>query len=187
MQFINRRGEVYFAYQGTTKTGKPKYFAPKKQTSPNATRVAELPSDFEFFENPVNATVVVRRRKESELTVAERNQLSRLALELCDVDCEVVIDGNSLVVYACPAIEINTSMEEMMPRIGKSLQRCAKLEPGFKFTLTSLEDRTFSTERYCYRGSVDDWWQLHSLPDTLASAAAKYLPHLGRESFFELC
>ncbi|TWT94504.1 hypothetical protein [Stieleria varia] len=97
MQYINRRRETYFAYRGTTKTGKPKFFASKKTTSDKASRVESLPEYFEFYENPVNATVVIRRRRPTTLTASERNFLARLVLEYSSVDGNVVIEGNALV------------------------------------------------------------------------------------------
>lgn len=186
MQYVNRRGDTYYAFEGTTKTGKPKYFASKKPDSPKAERVSELPREFEFFENPMNAIVVIRRRKQSLLTAADRNLLSRLALEHCQVPCEVVIDGNALIVYAGPPPRHNSALEAMMPGISLKLQRGSHLEPGFKFTLAQAEKRTFTVERYCYRGAFDGWWPLHSRPDVLESLGARYLPHLGQDSFFEL-
>ncbi len=186
MQYINRRGDTYFVFQGTTKTGKPKYFASKRPESSKADRVTELPSEFEFFENPVNATVVIRRRKQSVLTAAERNLLSRLALEHCQVACEVVIDGNALIVYAGSAPRRNSALEAMMPGIEFPFQSGSNLEPGFKFTLSQVQERKYTVERYCYRGAIDGWWELHCLPDVLEPLAVKYLPHLGQESFFEL-
>ena len=185
MQYINHRGDVYYAYQGTTKTGKPKYFASKKESSPTATRAEELPSDFEFFENPMNATVVVRRRKKSSVTVAERNLLSRLALEHCQVACSVVIDGNALVVYAGTPLDIS-AMGLTMAGQEMASRRACNFEPGFRFNLTRGKERKFTIARYCYRSAIDDWWPLNERPDTLESVALAYLPHLGKESFFEL-
>lgn len=186
MEYINRRGQTYFAFQGTTKTGKPKYFASKKPSSPKAARVQELPSDFEFFENPANATVVIRRRKKTLLTVAEGNLLSRLALEHCQVACEVVTVGNALVVYAGPALCPDPALESMMPGVSRAIAASANLEPGFRFKLVDVQDRSFAVERYCYRGSIDGWWPLHGPPAPLEALATEFLPHLGQESFFEL-
>lgn len=186
MQYINRRGDTYFVFQGTTKTGKPKYYASKKPDSLKATRVTELPREYEIFENPVNAIVVIRRRKQSVLTAADRNFLSRLTLEHGQVACEVVIDGNSLVLYAGPPPLRNSALESMMSGIDFAIRSGFNLEPGFKFTLADVEKRTFTVERYCYLGAIDGWWDLHTRPGVLESLAAKYLPHLGQESFFEL-
>jgi hypothetical protein len=186
MEYINRRGETYFAFQGVTKTGKPKYFASKKLTSLNATRAEALPVAFEFFENPANAMVVIRRRKKSILTIAEKNLLSRLALEHSQARCEVIIDGDSLVVYAGPVCRVNPMLEAMLPGASKRFAENANLEPVFRFTLVDAKDRHFKAERYCYRSSIDGWWSLCCVPAPLEVLAEQYLPHLQQDSFFDL-
>lgn len=127
MQYINRRSQTYFAFEGTTKTGKPKYFASKKPTSDKASRIEALPAEFEFYENPMNATVVIRRRRPTALTISERNLLARLTLEHSSVNCEVIIDGNSLIVYSSSMRPINSALEKMMPGISKSIAGSANL------------------------------------------------------------
>ena len=186
MQYVNRRGETYFAFEGTTKTGKPKYFASKKPTSANASRAEALPADFEFFENPMNATVVIRRRRPTSLNVAERNLLTRMTLEHTSMNCEVIIDSNSLIVFSSSKPQINPKMDAIMPGIWKSIADSANLEPGFKFTLAEVENRLFSIARHCYRSSMEGWFELHRQPASLETLAAQYLPHLGQESYFEL-
>lgn len=186
MQYTNRRGDEYFAFEGITKTGKPKYFASKKPTSNQAARVEVLPTGFEFYENPTNATVVIRRCRPTSLTAAERNLLSRLALEHSSLNCEVIIDGDSLVIYSSPSPKINPALEAMIPGFGKSLVGRSQFEPGFKFTLVNKEQRLFAISRYCYRSSMEGWLELHNRPVSLEPLAKRYLPHLGDESFFEL-
>jgi hypothetical protein len=114
-----------------------------------------LPEGFEFHESPVNATVVIRRRKPSELKTAERNLLSRIALEHCSVRCEVTIEGNSLTLYAGQTPELDPAAEAILPGIGKRIAEQANLEPTFRFTLIDSAERTFAVERFCYRSSVD--------------------------------
>ena len=186
MQYINRHGDKYFAFEGVTKTGKPKYFASKKPTSNQATRVEALPAGFEFYENPTNATVVIRRRRPSSLTAAERNLLARLVLEHSSLDCEVIVDADSLVVYSSQRPKINPALEAMIPGFGKSLVGRSQFEPSFKFTLVNKEQRLFTSFRYCYRSSMEGWIELHERPVSLETLATRYLPHLGNESFFEL-
>jgi hypothetical protein len=45
--------------------------------------------------------------------------------------------------------------------------------------------RLFAPERYCFRGSVEDWISIGP-PDSVAKLAAKHLKHLGQDSFYEL-
>ena len=54
-----------------------------------------------------------------------------------------------------------------------------------RFILVDVEKRPFAPERYCFRGSVDDWITIGP-PEPIQRLADKYLKHLGRESLFEL-
>jgi hypothetical protein len=46
-------------------------------------------------------------------------------------------------------------------------------------------EREFVFQRYCYRGSIDDWIVIDSGSD-LEALAQKNLYHLGKESYYEL-
>ncbi len=59
-----------------------------------------------------------------------------------------------------------------------------KYEPMLRFTLSDPAGRTFRADRWCFRGSIDDWFPLEIGP--LAELAAKLLPHVGSETFFNL-
>lgn len=167
MNFINRCKEVYYAFEGKTKTGKAKYFASKKPTSDKAKLVSELPEEFEFYENPANATVTIRRRKASQVTTAELELLTRICSELTRSACRVVIEGDNLVVYTA------------------LVSFAANFEPEMQFSLVDRNLRTFSASRYCYRSSIDGWMKLHYQPCDLNSIATHLVKHLGKESFFE--
>jgi hypothetical protein len=50
------------------------------------------------------------------------------------------------------------------------------------------KDRTFRAQRWCFRGSIDDWidlWQ-SGASGKLAALVKKFCPHIGQESFYEL-
>jgi hypothetical protein len=54
-----------------------------------------------------------------------------------------------------------------------------------RFILTDPAQRRFTAQRYCFRGSVDDWIGLGpSAP--LSGLLKQYVKHLGRDSFYEL-
>jgi hypothetical protein len=55
-----------------------------------------------------------------------------------------------------------------------------------RFVLLGGEGRQFWAERWCCRGRMDGWFALSGGPGELAPLVARYGPHLGRESFFEL-
>jgi hypothetical protein len=49
LEYVNRRGEKYFLLQGTTKTGKPKYYVSRKA---EGVPVESVPEGYEIHENP---------------------------------------------------------------------------------------------------------------------------------------
>ena len=55
--------------------------------------------------------------------------------------------------------------------------------PLLRFVITERTKRLFAVERVCFTGQ-SDWIRLETLP--LSAAVMKYLPHLGRNSFFDL-
>jgi hypothetical protein len=54
-----------------------------------------------------------------------------------------------------------------------------------RFTLVDAGRRLFDAERWCFRGSIDDWIEPGG-PKPLDALLKTYVPHLGQESFFEL-
>ena len=53
-----------------------------------------------------------------------------------------------------------------------------------QFILDDEKRRTFTAQRYCFRGSVDDWIDIGYGP--LTTLVKQYVKHLGKESYFEL-
>ena len=57
-----------------------------------------------------------------------------------------------------------------------------------RFTLVDEKDRTFRVQRWCFRGSIDQWidlWMSGS-EGKLSDLVKKFCPHIGQESFYEL-
>jgi hypothetical protein len=54
-----------------------------------------------------------------------------------------------------------------------------------RFVLSDPASRTFDAERWCFLGSIDDWYFLEA-GKPLATLLKKYLRHLGKQSFYEL-
>jgi hypothetical protein len=55
-----------------------------------------------------------------------------------------------------------------------------------RFVLCDEEKRLFLAERFCFRGSVDDWIDIGGLPKSLPVQLKKFIKHLGKESIYEL-
>jgi hypothetical protein len=63
--------------------------------------------------------------------------------------------------------------------------RRARYEKMLRFTLTDASPRRFSAERWCFLGSIDNWYFLDG-DKPLHHLLEAFVPHLGKESFFEL-
>lgn len=170
LEYRNRKGDVYYAFQGLTKTGKPKYFASKQVKSDKGERLDTMPSDYEFAENPSDGGVTLRRIKPSRVLPQERDLVSKLVLGLTKYKSQhTVIDGDSIVVY--------TPSEPN----GLSTFFTANL----RFVLLDSDKRIFYPERFCFRGSIDDWINIGP-PASLDELAQNFIPYLGKEEFYDL-
>jgi hypothetical protein len=191
MQYTNRRGDRYYVLQGKTKTGKPAYHCSKK---PHGMPVERLPDGYELREDPVRATVTVRKVRPTRIASLERELVVRLAEKLKGVRTIVDVDGDSIVVYSAEREpRAAKQLFEMLAVPGMSkaakmedfLARHANYSPMLRFTLVDEDERLFRAERWCFRGSIDDWIDLAG-EASLEELAAALLPHLGEESFYDL-
>lgn len=188
IEYLNRKGKTYYLHQGKTKTGKPKYFFSMKS---EGHLVNQIPEGYEIYENP-NAQVFLRRIPPQIVTPAEvaivRDGVTREAKnERCIVD----VKGKHIVVYLCDqnvdALMALTSMGlgGNPAKMQETLLHSVTYSPVMQFVLGDEETREFAVERWCFRGSVDDWIRLDRDRD-LEALVKKYAPHLGQESFYEL-
>jgi hypothetical protein len=191
-EYVNRRGDRYFVHQGTTKTGKPKYYCSRK---PEGALVDQLPAGFELYENPQTALVSVRKVRPSGVSAFERESLACSANKLAGTRVIVDIEGDSLVVYASDT-DAEASLHALTMLLGELpggresqlewIARHARYGPALRFTLQDEDERLFFAERWCYFGGIDDWVPLIGGAQDLESLANQLLPHVGRESFFDL-
>ena len=70
-------------------------------------------------------------------------------------------------------------------RLREIQERSAQFTPVMRFILADAEQRTFYAERWCYRGSVDDWIEIGPM-GPVAELARELIPKLGTEQLFEL-
>ncbi len=195
IQHKNRFGDVYFLQAGKTKTGKPKYYFGKKETGQP---VETIPAGFEIRENPESGQVTLRRIRPTEISPLEKRMLSDGMRDCAKLKYFIVdVDNNSLVVYLPGTQEQDAQdiVREISGLAGnvfaiantfaKELVSRSRYSPMMRFTLTDPDERLFCVERWCFRGSIDDWFPLAG-PAPLPTLIEKYVQHLGRESFYEL-
>jgi hypothetical protein len=63
--------------------------------------------------------------------------------------------------------------------------RHAHYVPVMRFVLHDEAERVFRPERYCFRGSVEDWIPIGE-PHQLKQLAATFLKHLGKDTIYDL-
>jgi hypothetical protein len=197
LEHKNRMGDVYYLHEGTTKTGKPRYWMSRK---PEGNPLDAVPEGYEIYEEPEQGRVVLRRAKPSSITPAEREQVERGIRRHAGLTHFLVdVDGESIVV-SLPSMS-EAEADRFVDKLGGPF--ASVTSPRFRehkdwliqrstyskmmrFTLAKGEGRLFRVERWCFRGAIDNWISLSGRPAPLEGQLRKYAVHLGRESFFEL-
>ena len=186
----NAKGQTFSLYQGTTKTGKPKYYFAMQS---EGTLAKAVPAGYEIYENP-NAQIFLRRIPPKIITDEECQIVEEGMRTYAEVkDYKVDVRGNALLIYTADqdmetlaAIVCNphASREENTRRM-TLLRQGIHYSPMLVFQLIDAQRRTFQTQRYCFLGSVDDWIEIGK-PGKLTQLVKKYVKHLGQDSYVEL-
>lgn len=118
-----------------------------------------MPDGFEIYEGPRGQ--VYCRRIQLELITEQEIEVVQEAIWKCIRPFSVGVDvkGKDVIVYE----------DE---------------HPCLKFTLCDDHQRLFTASRWCYRGSIDDWFPLFGSPRPLSELAKNCCRHIGEESFF---
>lgn len=187
IQHVSRTGKTYFLTVVPGKTGKPKYhFA----TRPGGTQADSLPEGFEIYEH-VNGQVFLRRKTPRLITDTEL-ELVKAALKRHAEEWryKVELKKNALIIHEASD---NTAVLERiaLPWLSKSdITRSAIQSANYmavlRFILVDDGKRLFIAERFCFRGSVNDWIGIGAGPQTLRAVIGKFIKHLGQKSMFEL-
>jgi hypothetical protein len=183
----NRKGDIYYLHQGPARAGKPTYFFSRKQ---EGTLAEAVPEDYEVYEKP-QGQVFLRKAVPSAILPLEAAMVEagirRAGINVFRTD----VEKNSIVVYLP-----NQSVEEgerLMSEFGLSpdrerieeWQRRSSMAAMMRFVLRDTETRRFEVQRWCFRGSVDNWSYPLASGD-LSTLVAKYVRHLDKASFFDL-
>jgi hypothetical protein len=188
VKHTNRKGQGYYLHQGTTKTGKPKYYFSMKQ---EGELINTIPDGFEIYENP-NAQVFLRKIlpkfiSDEEVALVEGGMEKFSAVKTFKID----VKKNILSIYL-PDQDIEELYQIASPAsvLGKKslldvLARTITYSEMLRFVLVDEQKRIFNAQRYCFLGSVDDWIDIGK-SGLLSGLVETYLKHLGQESYFEL-
>jgi hypothetical protein len=186
----NAKGQTFSLYQGTTKTGKPKYYFAMQSEGTLATAV---PAGYEIYENP-NAQVFLRRIPPQIITDEEHRVVEEGMRTYAMVkDYKVDVRGNALLIYT--AIQELDALADLFKdlypdptanvELMAHLRKAVHYSPMMVFQLVDAQRRTFQTQRYCFLGSVDDWIEIGK-SGKLSTLVKRYVKHLGQDSYVEL-
>lgn len=181
----SRTGKIYYLHTGPKRGGGVQHFFSTKSSGALAD---ELPEGFEIHES-VNGQVFLQRKqpkliRDDETAIIERGLEKPRGDNLYQLEAR----GKTLTIFE--GQDRLGGLREAFPWIGSQKKAAMREQfavylPVMRFILVDEEKRLFSPERYCFRGNTDDWIFIGA-PAPLKKLAAKYLKHLGRESFFEL-
>jgi hypothetical protein len=186
----NAKGQTFALYQGTTKTGKPKYYFAMQS---EGTLAKTLPGGYEIYENP-NAQVFLRRIPPKIITDEERQVIAEGMRTYATIkDYKIDVKGKAMLVYTALQ-DIDTLADlftDLYPdptanvALMAHLRKVVHYSPMLVFQLVDATRRTFQTLRYYFLGSVDDWIEVGK-PGKLATLVKQYVKHLGRDSYLAL-
>jgi hypothetical protein len=188
----NRKGVLYYLGRAVTRTGKGRYVFNRERP---AEPVEVLPPGYRISES-VNGVVSLVKdapsifRPEEVATVK-----AAVGRHPHPSRYRVVARSDRIEVYERSGMDIDEAAEilGMNGRLTASrlamtqarLDRTARYDPVLRFSLLDAGRRTFSVQRRCYLLSLPDWLNLMSIGD-IETLAAKVIPALGSEEFFEL-
>ena len=183
--YRSRTGKTYYLHTGPKRGGGVQHFFTTKSTGSLAECV---PDGFEIYET-VNGQVYLRRTR-PKLIGDEELDLLRSGLAKPRAGCRYKVEANGNTVTVHESQDRLGALSALLPPLSPHRQESieeqfAHYQPILRFLLIDSERRLFAPERFCFRGSVDDWISIGP-PDTLRKLAARNLKHVGQDSFYEL-
>lgn len=189
IQHKNRQAKTYYLHQGTTKTGKPKYFFSLKS---EGTLVDIIPDGFEIYENP-NARVFLRKIPPQIISTDEIRIVKQGMEQFSSVKYyQIDVKKNVIIVYTVDQdVDIIAEVFAQVPRakeegVENLLTQYTTYSPMLQFVLIDQEKRIFVAQRHgSLWGSIDDWIEIGK-PDSLRNLVKKYVQHLEQDSYYGL-
>lgn len=187
IQHKARTGKIYYLHVMPGKGGRPSYHFSK---DPEGTLADAIPEGYEIYEN-IGGQVFLRRKTPQVITDAELAMVNAALQRLPATHFyQTEVKENALVIYEA---ENRTEEYQLMAmpwinrdRLAEHARESAYYQAVMRFVLVDPAKRLFSAERYCFRGSVEDWISISMDSAPLSAQLKKFLRHLGKESFFEL-
>ena len=189
---MNKRKRIYYLHRGKTKTGKPRYHFSMKD---KGDLMEKIPEGFEIYEHPSNAQVFLRKKQPQIITDIENYLINKYLKKIKRSERYLSdIKGEFITVFESNQnIDNLKALFKTLPLCGHGsdsflteiLEQETTYRPIMRFILKDKKKRIFMAERFCFKGSIDDWIHIGG-PDSLGNLLKAYLKHLGRDSFYDL-
>ena len=181
----NRRGKKHYLHTGPRRSGGVQHFF---STKPDGSLADKIPDGFEIHET-VNAAVYLRRARPKLIAEDELEELRRQLKALkTKVLYRVEAQGREVIIHeSTTGLGLAEAFHGLASpqKIAESAEKWASYQAVLRFMLVDKDQRVFAPERFCFRGSVEDWIPIGP-PGTLPELGRKYFKHLGKDSMFEL-
>ena len=184
--YTTRRNKTYYLHTGPKRGGGIQHYV---STDPDGPVAEAVPDGFEIHETP-NGQVYLRKSKPAlirpdELALVNAELKKRQTSEhvyLADVNGkEIVIHEGDTHIEGLRAINIRFSERGLEEYAARNAQFTAVM----RFVLKDKDKREFAPERFCFRGSVEDWISIGG-PAPLHKLISKFFKHLGKNSMYDL-
>jgi len=191
--YTNRKSIIYYLCQGVTKTGKPRYYFARE---PHGNPLEQIPAGYIISESVNGIVSLVRARPARILPDEVAAVESAVRRHPKSRNYRVGIKQNRIEVYErvgpdvgnlAPIFrELGVMGPGLTERLQARLDQNAQFKPEMRFVLVDSEQRVFQAQRMCYRGSIDDFIDLHGELGSIEELARRLVPTLGTDEFFEL-
>jgi len=201
---ISRTKKSYYIHQRTTKTGKITYYlSPKEQGN----IVEKIPKGYEIYDHPETNQAFIRPIQPKIISDEELKTVKNCMNKSGNVKhYRIDIQKNAIVVYTAenqkPISEVFANLfniseipeinplaellKNPIPDFSSEIDEMfLKFHPMLRFILIDKEKRVFAAQRWCFSGATDDWMGLFKT-DYLKELCKLFVPHLSKESFYEL-
>jgi hypothetical protein len=160
VEHVSRCGKVYYLHGRAGKGGKPIFYF---STEAGRSLVDVVPIGYEIYET-VGGQVFLRRIPKKLITDRELN-LTRAALTAHAEEWRYKIDVKKNIITIYETDDHADSYRELAPWIDPAKEKQFRIQHAYyvavlRFILMDPAKRLFAAERYCFRGSVDDWMGL---------------------------
>ena len=191
--YTNRKGRTYHLCQGTTKTGKPRYYFARE---PREQPLDEIPGGYEIGES-VNGIVSLVKKRPAQILPDEiaaveaavkrhpKSRSYRVSVRRDRIEIYELVGPDAGDLIAALGLQ-GLGLSGLAGRIQADQEQYGQFTPVMRFILADPETRSFRAQRWCYRGSIDDWINLMNVSGSLDQLARRLIPTLGTDDFFEL-